>query len=246
MVGIVAKQAKTQRRPNLTQSLIKEIRERITSGALKPGDKLPTEQKLVEEFGVSRTVIREAVAGLRADGLIEARHGVGVFVLDAPARNDGFRYLDVDPSRVSSIVEALELRAAVEVEAAAIAAQRCSPGQEARIRECFQDMLNVAKGTAAEVDLDFAFHIAIADATNNSQFTKFLEFLGQRTIPRSQIKRPDESIEDVTRREQRLNDEHRAIMEAVCNRDAEAAREAMRVHLIGSQERYRRLIALAG
>jgi GntR family transcriptional repressor for pyruvate dehydrogenase complex len=239
----VAKQTTTQRRPNLTQTLIKEIRHRITSGILKPGDKLPTEQKLVEEFGVSRTVIREAVAGLRADKLVEARHGVGVFVLDPPKPSDAFHYIGGDSDRVSTIVEALELRAAVEVEAAAIAAERCSPGQEARIRESYQDMIEAPKGSEEEVESDFAFHIAIADATNNSQFPKFLEFLGGRTIPRSQITRPDETEEDALRRGQRLNDEHRAIMEAICNRDPEAAREAMRTHLKGSQERYHRLIS---
>lgn len=239
------KQASTRRRPNLTQTLIKEIRERIASGNLKPGDKLPTEQKLVEEFGVSRTVIREAVAGLRADKLVEARHGVGVFVLDPPQQNDAFQYIGGDSDRVSTIVEALELRAAVEVEAAAIAAERCSPGQEARIREAYHDMIQVPKGSDDEVNMDFAFHIAIAHATNNSQFPKFLEFLGGRTIPRSQIKRPGETEEDSIRRAQRLNDEHRAIMEAICNRDPEAAREAMRTHLKGSQERYRRLISPA-
>ena len=241
----VAKQAKTQRRPNLTQSLIKEIRERITSGSLQPGDKLPIEQKLVEEFGVSRTVVREAIAGLRADGLVEARHGVGVFVQDPPKWNGKFGFLGEDSGRISSIVETLELRAAVEIEAAAIAAQRCSPGQEARIRERFQDMQNIAKGGTTAAEADFAFHIAIADAANNPQFIEFLKFLGARTIPRSQIDRPDENNEDAQRREHRLLDEHRAIMEAISNRDPEAARDAMREHLKGSQERYRRLISIA-
>src|SRR3546814_7635124 len=78
-----------ERRPRqgLTHRVIAELRGRIESGALKPGDKLPTEQALIRHFGVSRTVIREAVAGLRADGLVEPRQGVGVFVLQPAAPN---------------------------------------------------------------------------------------------------------------------------------------------------------------
>lgn len=241
----MAKQKSTRRRPNLTQSLIQEFRSKISGGSLKPGDKLPTEPKLVEEFGVSRTVIREAIAGLRADGLVEARHGVGVFVLDPPKRDNGFKFIGGDSQLASSIVESLELRAAVEVEAAAIAAQRCSPGQGARIRECYSNMLKAKEDGKDTTVADFAFHIAIADATNNPQFKEFLEFLGRRIIPRSQIQRSNDSMEDTNRREQRIQDEHRAIMEAIFNRDSDMAREAMRTHLKGSQERYQRLISFA-
>jgi DNA-binding FadR family transcriptional regulator len=68
-------------RQGLTHRVIAELREKIAGGELKPGDKLPTEQALIRHFGVSRTVIREAIAGLRADGLVLPRQGVGVFVL---------------------------------------------------------------------------------------------------------------------------------------------------------------------
>jgi len=231
-------------RRNLTQTVIAVLRERIQSDALKPGDKLPTEQQLVEEFGVSRTVIREAIAGLRADGLIEARHGVGVFVLEPPKKAATLSFLDDDTQRISSVIETLELRAAVEIEAAGLAASRCSPAQEARIRECFEDMsASIAAGKTAEDD-DFAFHIAIAEATNNRQFTEFLEFLGRRTIPRSQLRSLKSAEYAVIRNEQRLQEEHRAIMQAICSHDPEQAREAMRTHLKGSLERYRRLTAL--
>lgn len=239
----LADQVKPKRRPNLTQSVVRGIRAQITDGALKPGDKLPTEQKLVEKFGVSRTVVREAIAGLRSDGLVEARHGVGVFVLDPRKANGGFRFLDEESGRISAIIETLELRAAVEIETAGLAAQRCSPGQEIRIRECFEDMQNAVERGKPAVDADFAFHMAIAEATNNPQFVKFLEYLGRRTIPRAQFRRHNESKQDIRLREQRLHDEHRAIMAAICSRNPEDARDAMRAHLKGSQERYHSLIS---
>lgn len=237
----MAEQQSSSRRPNLTQSVIKDIRERISAGQLTPGDKLPTEQEMVAEFGVSRTVIREAVAGLRADGLVEARHGVGVFVLDAP-KPDAFAFMSGDTVRVSSIVETLELRAAVEVEAAELAAQRCSPGQEMRIRECFSDMQADAEAGESTADADFAFHIAIAEATNNPQFAEFLKFLGRRTIPRSQLSDLLAESGGLGDYQAQLIDEHRSIMDAIGRRDPEAAREAMRRHLKGSYERYREFL----
>jgi GntR family transcriptional regulator, transcriptional repressor for pyruvate dehydrogenase complex len=238
----VVKKTNSKRQPNLTESLISDMRVQITSGKLKPGDKLPTEQKLVEIYGVSRTVVREAIAGLRADGLMESRHGVGVFVLVPPKKSDDFRFLGEDPGRASSVVETLELRAAVEIEAATIAAQRRSPGQEARIRDCFQDTLEANEGDRIAAASDFAFHIAIAEATNNPRFVEFLEYLGLRAMPRSQIERAHESDADAVRRDQRLHGEHRAILEAISQRDSVAAGEAMREHLKGSQDRYTRLI----
>jgi GntR family transcriptional regulator, transcriptional repressor for pyruvate dehydrogenase complex len=239
----VTQKTNARRRPNLTLSLIEDLRARITNGTLQPGDKLPTEQKLVQEYGVSRTVIREAVAGLRADGLVEPRHGVGVFVLEPPKSANSFLSSGGETGRVSSIVETLELRAAVEIEAAGIAADRRSPGQEARIEECYRDMQQLVESGKIDVQTDYAFHIAIAQATNNPKFVEFLEFLGHAAMPRSQMVRLDEGSEDSLQREQRLHDEHRAIMEAISQRNPDAAREAMREHLKGSQERYRRLIS---
>ena len=239
----MTRQQETRRRPNLTQTTIHKIRERISSGEYAPGEKLPPEPKMVAEFGVSRTVIREAIANLRADGLVEARHGVGVFVLDPPKQAAALRLFGEDPERISSVVETLELRAAVEIEAVRIAAQRCSPSQEIRIHECFSDMVNnVANGESTKKS-DFEFHKAIAAATNNPQFIEFLDYLGRRTIPRAQFKQLMKNYEPARAYRQQLLDEHRAIMEAISMRDPERAQKAMRTHLKGSQERYRLMIS---
>ena len=97
-------------------------------GQFPPGSRLPSEAQLTEAHGVSRTVVREAIAALRADRLVEARQGAGVFVLEAevPAPTPLF-LRNIDHERVSSMIELLELRTAVEVEAAGLAALRRSP-----------------------------------------------------------------------------------------------------------------------
>ena len=117
-------QARTRRKPrSLAQELVTVLTERIRSGQLKRGDKLPTESQIMAEEGVSRTVVREAISRLQAAGQVETRHGIGTFVLDAPSTG-GFR---IDPATVVTLREVLavlELRIALEIESAGLAAQR--------------------------------------------------------------------------------------------------------------------------
>ncbi len=239
----LAEKAQKKQRTNLTQIVITHFREKIRDGLIAPGDKLPTEMQMVAEFGVSRTVIREAIANLKADGLVESRHGIGVFALKPAKESTNFQDLFGASDKISHIIETLELRAAVEIEAAGIAASRCSPAQEANIRECFDELSKrIASGQPAE-DADFLFHKSIADATNNAQFREFMEFLGRRTIPRSQLRKSMTDNNLAPASELKFHDEHRAIMEAICMRDAAAARDAMRNHLQGSLNRYRAILA---
>jgi len=227
------------RRRSLTQGVIDVLRQRILGGALRPGDKLPTEPNLIREFGVSRTVIREAIAGLRADGLVDPRHGVGVFVCEPPSPTR-LALPSVDSGLLSSIIEALELRTAVEIEAAGMAATRGSPAQIARIGECFAEMGAALRRGDSTSESDFAFHLAIAEATNNPLFREFLEFLGRRTIPRSRIVDAGGIGADYL---VQIEGEHRTILEAITAHDSTAARLAMRTHLKGSLDRYQGLLS---
>lgn len=225
---------------NLVATVSQRLRAAIAEGTLKPGEKLASESGLTEEHQVSRTVIREAIASLRADGLVEVRHGVGVFVLAAPARPQG-SLQGVDPTRVSSIIEMLEVRAAIEIEAAGLAAGRCSPAQQELIFETLHVMNEqIASGTAT-VESDRAFHLAIADSTNNPRFRELLQAIGEQMIPRSLLG-ADQS--DATSAEylSQIQQEHEIIARAIADRDEAAARDAMRHHLKGSQQRYRAMM----
>src|SRR4029077_17714799 len=126
---------------SLTHVLIERLTAQITSGELAPGAQLPTEQELIAATGVSRTVVREAVAALRAEGLVVTRQGVGAFVPENARRP--FR---VDFDRLSSLHEVLavmELRTGIEVEAAGLAAERASAAQVRNIVDCL-DMIDRA------------------------------------------------------------------------------------------------------
>ncbi len=229
-------------RRNLVDVVGEQLRREIASGNLTPGEKLPSESGLTEQYKVSRTVIREAIASMRADGLVEVRHGVGVFVRSVRPLHAGL--LAADPGRISSIIEMLELRAAVETEAAGLAALRRSPAQEETILRCLQAFDAAIAGGLPTADADFRFHLAIADATGNPRFREFLDLTGQKMIPRSSLQDDATEVAPAAYLAQ-IQDEHRQIADAISDRDETAAREAMRLHLKGSQQRYRNLIRKA-
>ena len=214
------------------------LQARIASGEFPVGGRLPSEAKLCEEYGISRTVIREAIAALRIEGLVEPRQGAGVFVIDASGNRDA-PFADVDAGQVSSVVEMLELRCAVEVECAALAAQRHSPAQGQRIAEAAAEVSRLAQTGAPTAEADLTLHQAIAEATSNPRFGQFLDLLGQQAIPRAVLKGGTAEAADYLRL---IEAEHRKIVDAILDRDAEAARAAMRRHLEGSQKRYRAIL----
>jgi DNA-binding FadR family transcriptional regulator len=240
----MATQGRTQNGSGTLASRLSDtLRQAIAAGQFLPGSKLPSEAQLGETHGVSRTVVREAIAALRADRLVEARQGAGVFVLDppGPAAPAPMSIDNIDHARVSSVIEFLELRTAVEVEAAGLAALRRSPAQEEVIFDCHyavQACLEAGKPTS---EADFALHLAIAEATNNTRFRDFLGMIGKSIIPRAAL-RNEESEEDQAAYIKLIMEEHNAIVTAISAGDEEAAREAMRRHLRGSQTRYRALL----
>lgn len=227
-------------RRNLVATVSAALREAILQGEMKPGDKLPSEAGLTKRFGVSRTVVREAIASLRADGLVEPRHGVGVFVLNASPAT-GLSFQTFETARISSIIEILELRTAVEIEAAGLAAIRRSPAQEEVIFERYDDLEALIAAGRPTTAADFAFHLAIADASNNPRFREFLEMMGRNVIPRASLQ-DGQSERTASGYLEQIQAEHRRIAEAISARDEDAARDAVRTHLKGSLLRYRNFI----
>ena len=232
-------------RPKLADRLVVAIRDDIAEGALAPGAQLPTEGQLCERYGVSRTVVREAITRLAADGLVTARQGSGVFVNEHGGGMVRTMLSDIG-GKVSMVLNMLEVRMAIEIESAAIAAQRRSASQEAEILEAFnafEQLLSAGEPTGAA---DFTFHRAIAAATNNPFYVEILDVLGRRTIPRDLIAILSAELVQSQQYQERLQAEHRAIMEAISDGDADSARDAMRKHLSASRRRYQGLLRGGG
>ena len=224
----------------LSRGLFEQLAEQIKSGRFAPGERLPTEQELTRAARVSRTVVREAVAALRAEGLVITRQGVGAFVSAAPQQAP-FR---IDPERMQSLDEILnvmELRLGVEIESAGLAAERATRAQARAIGAALEAIDHAAESGKSAVDEDLALHRAIAEATGNPEFSRFLQFIGRHLIPRRIVSGLPESMGGTRAYLELLQEEHRKIHEAIRNRDPKAARDAMRRHLTRSLERYRRL-----
>lgn len=226
---------------NRTTEVVDRLVAEIASGRLLPGARLPTEQRMQAAMGVSRTVVREAVAALRAQGLVVTRQGLGAFV----ASDGQQRPFRIDPDGLRSIgavLDVMELRMAVEVETAGLAAERATPGQVRAIGAALAATDAAIERNEAAVDEDFLLHRAIAEATGNAQFKQFLEFLGRFIIPRQSI-RVESGLPSARRAYlEAIQGEHRAICAAIAAKDGAAARAAMRSHLVNGRERYRRLM----
>jgi len=229
---------RAERKPKLAERVVKTLREQLRTGELRAGQKLPTEQQLTATFGVSRTVVREAIAALAADGLVEARQGAGVFVIEHPSTAFGTLAADMG-GKDSIALNVLEVRLALEIESAGLAALRRSASQEAAIQEAFfefERLLRLAEPTGAA---DLAFHRAIASATGNPFYVEMLDVLGRRAIPCDVTSPWATEIALSIAYQEGLQREHLAILNAISAGDAEAARDAMRSHLTRSQQRYR-------
>ncbi len=231
-----------ERKPKLAERLVAELRSQILAAELAPGDRLPTERLLTETYGVSRTVVREAIAALAADGLVEPRQGAGVFVVHQAA--SAFSAIGAEVgSKISHALNVLEVRMGIEIESAGLAAQRRNSAQEARIYEAYYEFDRLLAERAATGKGDFAFHRSIAEATNNPFYVEVLDALGSRAIP-CDVTSPWGTDSILTVKYQiGLQREHFAIVKAISAGDAEAARTAMRSHLAASQKRYRDRLA---
>ena len=225
----------------LTREVVDRIAAGIRQGRLAPGARLPTEQEMIASMGVSRTVVREAIAALRAQGLVTTRQGVGAFVADGALRPP-FRLETEGLRSIAEVVQVMELRMGVEVEAAGLAAERAQPLHIEAMAAALDAIERAIEQDELGVREDFAFHRGIAEATGNPQFSRFLEFLGRYIIPRQSVRTEAPSLRGylVT-----IQAEHRAIFEAIRDRSVGHARRAMRRHLLRSRDRYRRLAASA-
>jgi GntR family transcriptional repressor for pyruvate dehydrogenase complex len=230
--------------PRLTREIAERIADEIATARLAPGSKLPTEQEMVAAMGVSRTVVREAVAALRARGLVVTRQGAGAFVAADADRRPFQLSFDGLPS-IAEVLDVMELRASVEVEAAGLAAERGSSLARRRVGAALAAIDAALDRGESAIPEDFAFHRAIAAATGNTQFADFLEYLGRFIIPRQSIRVAAHRPEGQRAYLEIFQREHAAIAGAITGRDGAGAREAMRLHLANSQQRYRRLAAEA-
>lgn len=218
----------------LAQGVVSGLKSRILDGSLPAGSKLPSEAELSDEYAVSRTVVREAVTRLRAEGLVETFQGRGSFVLAVPGPTS-FR---VEAAAIRShhdVLAMIDFRIGIESEAAYLAAVHRTPAAATEVRAAMEAFSAVGPDEAVEAD--FAFHRAVAVATGNRFYSDLVGSIGPMMIMLPRTRLPAEfSLTDAAHVD-RVRREHEAVADAVLAGDGETARAAMRVHLGNTRRR---------
>jgi DNA-binding FadR family transcriptional regulator len=208
----------------LYRQIADQLAELIAKGEYAPGDRLPAERELAQQLGVSRASVREAFIALEIDGLIDIRVGTGVFVTQKrllPANTS----LIADPGPF----EVIAARHLVECETAALAARNATAADHARIEETLGLMEEELSARSTALDADGLFHVRIAEASANSALAHLVQQLWNfRHSP--MFRKIDEHFDKPQRHAEAI-EEHRAIVDAIIRRDADAARAAMQTHL---------------
>ena len=217
---------KTVQTSRLFEQIVQQIEESINSGQLKLGDQLPAERELAQQFGVSRTAVREAVKTLREKGLVEAHPGRGTFITNSSSHSI-WHSLDrmIREGQPQAMVHLVEVREILEPEIASLAATRASKDDLAAMREAVEAMDNTKKEPEAFIEADLDFHLALAEAASNPLILSLIDsIVGVLREQRMGIFAVEGGAE-------RGQYHHKKIMESVEHRDARGARESMRAHL---------------
>ena len=217
---------KIVRTSRLYEQIVQQVEESVQKGVLKQGDKLPPERDLAQQFGVSRTAVREAVKALREKGLVEAFPGRGTFIMDSSPYT--FR-LSLDRMMKTSQGEGLtyltEVREIMEPEIAAMAAARPDNDALATMRESVAIMDQAKKDPEAFIEADLDFHLALAEAAANPIILSLIDSIV------GLLREQRMGVFQVEGGPERGQYHHKKIMEAVEHRDSAGAREAMKAHL---------------
>lgn len=222
------------RSSRLYEQIVQQVEESVDKGALKPGDQLPPERELAEQFGVSRTAVREAVKALREKGLVEAYPGRGTFITDGTSYsirqsldrmtrsgNEGFAFL-------------AEVRQILEPEIAALATTRATDEDLDALRQQVKVMDEAKLDPDAYIEADLDFHLSLAEAAANPIILSLIDSIV------GLLREQRMGIFQVQGGPERGQYHHKKILEAVEHRDPAGAREAMKTHLIQVRDDSRR------
>lgn len=221
------------RAQRLGDQLYERILNRIVAGELAEGERLPSEARLCEEFGVSRPVVREALSRLQADGMVVSRQGSGTYVQRRPSQD----LTAIAPvGSIADLMRCFEFRIALEGEAAALAALRRTDEDMERIEGALAELDRVIEAGEVGSEADVRFHMAIAQATRNKIFETSLRAVAGQAIQGMHVAR-SMSLKRSIARMRKVQAEHNDIVAAIRAEDAEGARAAMRTHIDNARAR---------
>jgi GntR family transcriptional regulator, transcriptional repressor for pyruvate dehydrogenase complex len=221
---------------NLVAIMTAQLEQEIESGKFKPGMRLPTESEMMQQYKVSRTVVREAISKLQCTKRVITKHGLGTFVTHAYQQNDVI-HLKHNELTVQDTVHVLELRECVESKAAAMAATRRSQDNLRVMKVILDEFENCIHSSTNAVTSDFSFHLEVIKSTENPYFYNVLNFLGSMVIPRSRLEGLKQYSNDRVSYLQMIHAEHLEIFEAIKRKDPARAEFTTLKHLKNSRHR---------
>ncbi|MCI1013221.1 MULTISPECIES: FadR/GntR family transcriptional regulator [Herbaspirillum] len=233
----------TQRLPtqSLTEEIVEWINEEIREQRLKPGDKLPSEKQLGEQFSVSRSVVREALSQLKSEGIVNAQQGRGAFVNERGSRQ-AFRFEAAALNDAEGLEHVIELLVTLETAAARYAAIRRTPEDLKKIKKALVGMEYAIINDKLGDEEDFAFHQAIVDSTKNPHFCMLNEYLEQH-VRRLIRQARSNTATNYNNLIQAVQDEHKAILQAIEDKDPVAAAIAAETHLRNAAKRLNKYLS---
>jgi GntR family transcriptional repressor for pyruvate dehydrogenase complex len=231
-MGVELKPIKTKK---IYEEIVEQIKQLIVDGFLKPGDKLPSERDLVDSFKVSRSSIREALSALEMMGLLEVRTGEGTFIkqIKADSMMSSLAWaLHLDKG---SVLEMLEVRRMIEVQAVGYAAQRATIKEINELAQTLETMKNNLKNSEIISEkADLKFHYTIAIATHNKITVRLMDTISDNL--HHLIRASRSKLYEGKYTPELLYQEHVTIYEAIKNKDPEEAKHQMLLHLSGVEE----------
>ena len=214
----------------ISEEIVEQIKQLITSGDLKPGERIPSERELATMLGVSRPSVREAIMVLEAMGFLESRQGGGTYVRSLTEVTIADPLSNIVGSKEPKVLYALtEVRMGLETWSAYLAAKRATDTQIARMRELYDIMEKQAAQGGWDAEVDARFHYTITEATQNTIQIHVLDSIHSLFQTNIMV-----ALTEFYQREgylERLLSQHRDILEAIEARNPEQAQQAMRVHL---------------
>jgi DNA-binding FadR family transcriptional regulator len=213
-----------------------EIQERIVSGQFPVGSHLPTGKALADEFGVSNAVVREAIARIQSQGMVETRQGSRTLV-KAKTTANGFSLPVYGQHEARNFSDAYELRRDLEVAAASHAALRRTDDDLITLEECLRQMHGVKNGEANGTDADIAFHLAIAAATKNPHYVNLVQYLNTHLNLRNYISTAWKNSARHLNMPEAAHQEHVDIYDAIKDGNEQKAELAMMTHINNAAQR---------
>lgn len=225
-----------KKQKRIYETIIQRIKEAITDGKLSPGDKLPSERAMAEMFDVSRTSVKEAVTVLEASGIITVRPGVGMFIREDPLDDLLDKFYRILDESSADFFDLLELRQAIEGDAAYLAAKRMTSEEGEKLTELYNELLTMEKQGEAALKEDIAFHYFIVQTSKNQLMVEVFNLISDKI--QSYLKESREFSKKDIWLNQDVMTEHANIFQTIIDKKPHAAREAMWEHHQKIKERY--------